>query len=191
MEGNGIKPVRKKIDTLLTRTGLASGQRVLDFGCSEGIYTISAARIVGETGSVYALDKNGDSLEVLKREIQRERLLNVKPLHVEENGDIPLPPDSVDTVLLYDTLHGGYFPESSQRIEILRRIYRVLKPGGLLSCYPTHLKQYGITFSEIIGEITHVGFRFQNKHRRTLVHDGNIVRGKVFSFTKPPAAAGR
>lgn len=188
MERDARKRLQKKIDAFLRKTGLAEGQTVLDFGCNDGSYTIPAARIVGGSGTVYALDKNPDSLEGLMREVRKERLRNVKPLHVEEGQKIPLRSGYVDAVLLYDTLHGGYFPETAQRSAALRRIHRVLKPGGLLSCYPTHLKQYGITFSTILGEITDAGFRFQDKHRRTLTHDGRLTRGTVFSFIKSAAA---
>jgi ubiquinone/menaquinone biosynthesis C-methylase UbiE len=184
MGGNAKEGLQKKIDAFLMKTGLAQGQTVLDFGCNEGSYTIPAACIVGESGTVYALDKNEDSLEGLMREVRKQRLRNVKPLHVEEGRDIPLGSGCVDVVLLYDTLHGGYFPETAQRSAALRRIHRILKPGGLLSCYPTHLRQYGITLGRIVKEITAAGFRFQDRHCRTLVHDGKLVRGTVLCFTK-------
>ena len=37
--------------------GLAGNERVLDFGCGSGHYCIPAARVVGENGKVFALDK--------------------------------------------------------------------------------------------------------------------------------------
>ena len=97
---------------------------------------------------------------------------------------VPLPPCSVNVVLLYDVLHRGYFPEARQRLAILRSVYAVLKSGGLLSLYPTHLKKYGMSFERILGEVKGTGFRLRNEARRRLVHDGNLVRGRVFSFTK-------
>jgi len=185
MEANARKWLRKNATEFLERIGLRQGQTVLDFGCNEGNYTIPAARTVGENGTVYALDKNEDSLKSLMREVDKKHIRNIKPLQVGENQKIPLRSGCLDTVLLYDTLHGGYFPELSQRIEALQRIYRALKPRGLLSCYPTHLKRYGMTFNQILSEISRIGFRLQDEHRRILVHDGKLVRGRIFSFITP------
>ena len=185
MHADAKKWLRHKADAFLTSVGLQGGQTVLDFGCNEGNYTLAAARIVGEAGKVYALDKDKDSLKKLTRRARKKRRGNIEPLHVKEDENIPLASASVDAVLLYDTLHGGYFPQAAQRRKVLKRIYRVLKAGGLLSCYPTHLKQFGMTFDQILAELTDAGWRCQSKHRRTLVHDGNLVRGTVFSFVKP------
>ena len=188
MEDDVKKWLQEKVDAFLRRLGLRQGQTVLDFGCNEGNYTIASARVVGESGKVYALEKNKDSLDKLMQKAQKARLRNIEPLHVKEDQKPPLPSRCVDVVLLYDALHRGYFPEKAQRERVLRRIHRVLKPGGLLSCYPTHLKKYGITFSEIVGEITNIGFCFQHEHRRALIHDGRLVQGRILSFIRPPAA---
>jgi len=184
MEADARKWLQKKVETFLRRVGLTEGQTVLDFGCNEGNYTIPAARIVGEGGKVYALDKNKDSLEKLIREVEKKRLRNIKPLYVQEAQKLPLRSCCVDAVLLYDTLHGGYFPEPAQRSTVLQRIHRVLKPQGLLSYYPTHLKQYGLTFRQLDREIRSAGFRLEAKACRKLVHDGNLVRGRIFGYRK-------
>jgi len=177
MEADARKWLQKKVETFLRRTGLSQDQTVLDFGCNEGNYTIPAARVIGERGKVYALDKNKDSLKKLMREVEKKRLRNTKPLHVEEDQELPLRSCCVDAVLLYDTLHGGYFPEGAQRSAALQRIYRVLKPQGFLSYYPTHLKKYGLTFRQLHREIRSAGFWLEAKARRKLVHGGNLVRG--------------
>ncbi len=41
---------------ILEELDIGQGQAVLDFGCGPGSFTIPTARIVGETGKVYALD---------------------------------------------------------------------------------------------------------------------------------------
>ena len=47
----------------LKRTGLKTGQTVLDFGCNKGNYVRAAAQVVGPLGKVYALDKNAEAIE--------------------------------------------------------------------------------------------------------------------------------
>ena len=60
----------------------------------------------------------------------------------------------------------------------------MLKPGGLLSLYPTHLKTYGMTSEEVVGEVENVRFRLEAESRRRLVHDDNLTRGRVLTFTR-------
>lgn len=169
----------------LRGTGVGQGQFVLDFGCGEGKYTIPAARIVGRRGRVYAADKDRKKLSELMRTARKERLGNVVPVHAVDGREGPIKPRSVDLVLLYDVLHGGHFPEEAQRTVALRGIHRALKPGGVLSCYLTHLKKYGLTFKRVLEEMRRVGFRLKGERRRTLVHGDNLTRGRVFTFVKP------
>jgi hypothetical protein len=91
----------------------------------------------------------------------------------------------VDGILLYDVLHGGYFPDENDRRKTLTELRRVLRRDGWVSFYPTHLKQYGLTLDRLRAELTRAGFAAaDNGHRRTLIHDDNLVRGRVFSLRK-------
>jgi len=168
----------------LKRAGLKTGQTVLDFGCNKGNYVRAAAKIVGPLGKVYALDKNAEAVENICPASKRKKRDNVECLQVAGDAPVPLPPCSVDVALLYDVLHRGYFPKAQEREAVLKRVYTVLKPGGLLSLYPTHLRRYAMTFDRLAREVKAAGFRLRNETRRRLVHDGNLVRGRVFSFTK-------
>ena len=173
-----------KAQAFLRRVGLREGQTVLDFGCNKGNYTIPASEVVGSHGKLYALDKDRDALSDLQRKLQKRGHHNVECLEVSENDGIPLPASSVDAVLLYDVLHRGYFPECHERKQILIDVHRILKPGGILSFYPTHLKKFGMTLAKAIDEVTSVGFELKGRSYRRLVHDDRLVRGVVFSFTK-------
>jgi ubiquinone/menaquinone biosynthesis C-methylase UbiE len=174
----------------LRRAGIAEGQRVLDFGCGRGNYTIPAARIVGKRGVVYALDKDPEALDRLMATAESEHLSNVRRVDVADNGHIPLRSQSVDGILLYDVLHGGYFPDERDRRSTLRELRRILRGGGWVSFYPTHLKQYGLTFERLRNELGDAGFAVaDNGHTRTLIHDDNLVRGRVFDVRKTPHGA--
>jgi len=184
MDSDARKWLAKKAAGFLSRIGIEAGQAVLDFGCGEGNYAKATARVVGSRGKVFALDTDRKALNKLKRRAREEKLGNIECLHVSEDDGIPLPACSVDIVLLYDVLHGGYFPEPGQRDRVLRNIHKVLKPGGLLSLYPTHMKSYAMTCDQIVGEVMDVGFRLEGRSRRRLVHDDKVTRGRVFTFTK-------
>jgi len=169
----------------LRRIGLGQGDRVLDFGARNGAYAVPAARVVGKSGRVYAADKDKGALRRTKRRARSAGIENLHTVHVPDGGPIPVPKGSVGVVLLYDILHGGYFPEAAQRVRLLRRLRRTLKPGGVLSCHLTHVRQFGLTYRRLLDEFRSTGFILEGESRRTLVHDEQIVRGRVFRFRKP------
>ncbi len=81
-------------------------------------------------------------------------------------------------------LHGGYFPEAAERIDLLRRINAAIKPGGIMSCYLTHLKRYGLTLRQVQNEIRRAGFRLQSRARHRLVHDDDLEGDGCFNTKK-------
>ena len=113
--------------------GLESGDRVLDYGCGPGSYTIAAAKIVGATGQVYAADINPVALEAVRRRAAKAGLGGIETILTE--CGLPLSDGVVDVVLLYDTLH-----DVSGPAELLSELHRVLKPGGVLSFSDHHLE---------------------------------------------------
>jgi len=185
MKSSVAKWMRQSAVSFLRKVGLREGDVVLDFGCNKGNYTVPAARLVGETGKVYALDKNEGALRQLTQTLNRQGLTNAEVLCASSDSEMPLKPASADVALLYDVFHRGYFPDAVQRERLLRRIFAVLKPGGLLSCYPTHLRKFHMTLGCVLQEIHAAGFLLDGSARRTLVHDDELVRGRIFTFRKP------
>ncbi len=177
--------LRNGPDAIMRKAGLREGHRVVDLGCGEGRYTIPAARIVGKTGRVFAVDKDDQRLREIKRRAGKEGLGNIDTIHVSQYGRVPVRTGTIDVVVLFDVLHGGYFPEKKQRDNLLRQIYRFLRTGGLLSCYLTHLREYGWTFNEMQTEIEYAGFRLLRRTRTRLVHAKKLVEGRIFRFEKP------
>ncbi|MBA7575961.1 hypothetical protein ES708_17797 [subsurface metagenome] len=55
MHDNPIIPIFRNPYRFLEAAGLKSGQKVLEVGCGPGFFTIPAAKIVGEEGSIYAV----------------------------------------------------------------------------------------------------------------------------------------
>ena len=182
---NNIKEWSEKHDeTLLTEIGIKKGQTVLDFGCKEGNYTIAVAKIIGEKGKVYALDKEGKSLTKTMKKVNSKRLKNVVGIIPSNELEIPLRKNSVDAVLLYDVLHKGFFPTIEDRKKILSSIHKVLRKNGFVSVYLTHLRQFGTTFKKAIEEIENVGFVCGGKYCKKLIHSGKLVRGQIFTYRK-------
>jgi len=168
----------------LRQIGIQKGQKVLDFGCHEGIYTIPAARVVGEKGRVYAVDADGKALTKTMKKIKSEGLKNVVGMIPSNELEVPLGKQSVDAVLLYDTLHRGYFPETESRKKIIGDLHRTLKKNGFMSVYLTHLKKYGMTFKKALKEIQDAGFIRRGETFKKLIHDGAFAKGRIFTFRK-------
>jgi len=111
----------------LNAAGLKPGQKVLEVGCGPGFFTIPAARIVGEEGSVYALDINPLAVERVQQKIEQEGVTNVKTI-LADAVQTGLPDQSFDLIFVFGLAHpiGGME-------NILTELHRLLKPAGILS----------------------------------------------------------
>jgi ubiquinone/menaquinone biosynthesis C-methylase UbiE len=122
-----IKARSGQPERVLDEAGIETGAAVLDFGCGPGRYTVPAARRVGASGRLFALDLHPLALRYVDKAARRARLHNVHGL-LSDGLPVPLPDASVDVVLLYNTLHDVGAPA-----DVLRELHRVLRPDGVLS----------------------------------------------------------
>ncbi|MBN1686715.1 MAG: class I SAM-dependent methyltransferase [Spirochaetales bacterium] len=168
---------------ILTKSGVRNGDKVIDFGCGSGDYAIPAAKIVGERGAVYAVDRDKGKLEELRRKIRDRKIENIVPVDAAKNsgknGGMDFENGAADVVLLFDVLHQYYFPSVESRRRVLREICRLLKPGALLLVHPTHVNQ-----ANIIDEIEHAGFQFVNRRAGNLIHDVRQQRSAILVFAR-------
>jgi len=171
---------------LLEHIGIRREQKVVDFGCGEGNYTIPAARIVGKRGMVYGLDKDKDVLDQLMGKAKLLGLENIRTLAIPEGSRISLDSESIDVVLLYDVVHYYYYPRKKERRKLLREVYRVLKPNAMLSLYPTHLESDAEpNLAEVEREIAAVNFGLDSEYpEMIMLHDKKLEKGRVINFKK-------
>jgi ubiquinone/menaquinone biosynthesis C-methylase UbiE len=172
----------------LKKNGLRAGQKVLDFGCRVGHYTIPAARVVGSEGIVYAVDKEPKALSELSRKVTSHNLANVKISKTSGQMKLTLGSRLIDVVLLYDVLH--YFG-ADERMILYQEASRLLKQSGLLSVYPKHTAddiplmelQY-IRPTDIEREVLSSGFQFERRYCGVISHDDGLNKGCVLNFRK-------
>jgi len=105
---------------------ITPGQTILDIGCGGGIDTILAARRVGPTGRVIALDFLPEMLARTAHAAREAGVDNVEPLDGEMEA-IPLPDHSVDLVI-----SNGVVNLSARKSRVMAECARVLRPGGRL-----------------------------------------------------------
>jgi len=174
--------LNSKGEIILREFGIKSGQTILDFGCGVGVYSIIASRIVENTGKIYALDYDEDPLEELSKKIRTQNITNIEIIKTSKKISIPLNPNSLDVVLIYDVFH---LLDKNDRIKLLGEIYRVLKKNyGILSYFATHIGSYGIHLNKVQEQIKKAGFEFKNQFKRAMFHWKWIEEGTIFNFKK-------
>ncbi len=166
--------------------GIERGHTVLDFGCGRGHYTIPAAKVVGEEGKVFALDKESETLDKAMERAASEGLKNIERIDGSGGLKIPLSDGSCDVVLLYDILH--YMDE---RRGILDEANRVLKRVAMLSVYPKHYKAdkpsgslADADLEDIIREVEGCRFSLKRRYFGILLHDDYLNEGHVLNFSR-------
>ena len=103
---------------------LAKGETVLDIGCGAGFDTLLAARQVGTTGRVIALDMTEAMLEKTRAGAAALGLANVDARHGFAE-DLPVEDGSVDVVI-----SNGVINLCPDKAAVMRQVHRVLRPGG-------------------------------------------------------------
>lgn len=167
--------VRKPVE-VLEFLGLAQGMTVLDLYAAGGYYTFILAKAVGPQGIVYAQNtERGRRFvedrqeitqgEALDNKIAKGNLSNVRQI-IAPLDDIGIPAESLDLIIVAQTLHDYYNPNPNRALEMLQRLHSLLKPGG------------------VIGVTDHVGLpQFNNTdlHRLEIVKATDIARQAGFA----------
>jgi len=111
----------------LDAAGLEPGQKVLEVGCGPGFFTVPAVRIVGEKGSVCALDISPLAVERVQQKIEKEGATNVQTI-LADAAQTGLPDQSFDLIFVFGFAHAAGNMEN-----ILAELHRLLKPAGILA----------------------------------------------------------
>jgi len=123
-------PIRRRAQSpsrVVDQMGIHEGMKVLELGPGSGFFTPEASRRAGDWGRLYCLDIQPVLMARLKRKIEREGLGNVA-LMVGDAATLPFAEDSLDLAFLVTVL--GEIPNKDGA---LAELYRVLRPGGVLS----------------------------------------------------------
>lgn len=103
---------------------LNPGEVVLDIGCGAGFDTLLAARQVGTSGRVIAVDMTPAMLEKTRAGAAALGLTNVDT-RLGYAEELPVQSESIDVVI-----SNGVINLCPDKVAVMSEIYRVLKPGG-------------------------------------------------------------
>jgi len=161
LHDNPILPIFRSPERLLAAAGLGAGQSVLEVGCGPGFFTIPAAKVVREQGTIYAVDVHPAAIARVKERLKSGGMRNVTPI-LSNASDTGLPDQSIDIAFVFGLLHiaGGIE-------DVISGIYRVLKPDGVLSFEKTRGPEKRLIEAAEAG-----GFVYSER------------RGRIFLFTK-------
>ena len=168
--GKSVKPANRmdSVRALVRYLGLGEGSVIADIGAGNGRDTWVLADIVGETGTVLTEEIEEKKVKSLKAEAERRELNHVKSV-LGRSDDPCLPADTVDLVHMNHVYHHFARPR-----EMLRAIWRSLKPGGYLAIVDRRLgtlrdwidrerratRHYWIAETTVVREAREEGFIF-------------------------------
>ncbi len=129
----------------IEKANMKPGDKVLDYGCGPGSFTLAAAEVVGPSGKVYAADINSLAVKKVRKASSKKGFKNIETIQTDcKTG---LGNNSVNMVMCFDTFHDVDDKES-----LLREFHRVLKPNSSLAFDDHHLNE-----DEIISKVTENG----------------------------------
>ena len=114
----------ERTDLLIENLPIEVGDAVADLGAGTGYFSLPMGRLVGDTGTVYAVDIQPAMLALITERAARERISNIEPILATEK-DPGLTEGSIDMVLLVDAYHEFEWPW-----EVMSAVYESLVPGG-------------------------------------------------------------
>ena len=103
------------------------GEKVVDFGCGAGFFSIPLGQRVGANGKVYAIDIRTEALEATRAKVKLFHLFNVEPMRadLEAPKGSGIKDNSVDKVLIANILF-----QAENKKMLAGEAFRILRPGG-------------------------------------------------------------
>jgi ubiquinone/menaquinone biosynthesis C-methylase UbiE len=140
--------------------GIAPGKAVADIGAGSGWFTVRAARRVGGSGLVYAIDINPEAIGYVGERARKEQLQNVKTILSKADNPL-LPASSVDAVLLLKTYH-----EVAHPVTLLQNLRAALRPGARVGVIDRqgNGEDHGVGRGIVIGEAKQAGYKLLEQY---------------------------
>jgi ubiquinone/menaquinone biosynthesis C-methylase UbiE len=149
-----------QVERVMDILGIKEGTHVADIGAGSGWFAVRAAKRVGSTGIVYAVDINPESIAYINRRTQRDSIGNVRAILSNED-DSRLPQSSIDSVLLLKTYH-----EVAHPVLLLQNLRKSLRSGAKIGIIDRNGKgdDHGVSRDVVIQEAAQAGYQLQEQY---------------------------
>jgi ubiquinone/menaquinone biosynthesis C-methylase UbiE len=116
---------------ILQGAGIRPGMKVLEVGCGTGFFTTTAGRMLGEQGSLIAMDILSISVEAVTKKVQAAGLSNVQVIKGDAL-DTKLEQESLDEIIIFGVIPAPMLPMEKLLVEM----HRILRLGGVMAVWP-------------------------------------------------------
>lgn len=113
-------------EQIIEALAIAPGMDIADIGAGTGLFTRAFSSLVGDEGTVYAVDIAPNFIEGIMQQKQAAGVTNVTGI-VNDPRSTGLEADSIDMAFVCDTYHHFEYP-----FAMLQSMHRALRPGGSL-----------------------------------------------------------
>ncbi|PQB04410.1 class I SAM-dependent methyltransferase [Aureitalea marina] len=114
------------LEALFEMAKLQEGMDVADIGCHEGYLSFHLANLLGDQGTVYAVDVRADRLKTLQQKADKDGVDNINTI-LGTYSSPQLTEGVLDIIFIVDTYH-----EIGDYVIYLTNLKDYLKPGGRL-----------------------------------------------------------
>jgi ubiquinone/menaquinone biosynthesis C-methylase UbiE len=157
-----LNPVRSIIHSpeKVLKNHVNQGMCVLDIGCGMGYFSLPMAKLVGEKGSVLAIDLQERMLKALNRRAIKANLTKNLETRLCSNNSLNIADVTgrIDFALAFAMIH-----EVPDKARLFEEIFKALKPGGkLLIAEPKgHVKEKD--FDDCLNLARRLGFNIAER----------------------------
>ncbi len=143
-----------QVERVMDILGIAEGRSVADIGAGSGWFTVRAAKRVGGSGKVFAVDINQDFLDHIAKRGEKEGFANIRTIRGAFD-DPRLPADSVDSVLILKTYH-----EIAEPVILMKNLRKAVKKGGIVGIIDKtgDGADHGLDVDTVVREMKQAGF---------------------------------
>ncbi len=161
---------------ILEKVPLKENMVVCDLGCGSGGWAVPLAKML-KTGVIYAVDILDSAISALNARIEREKIVNIRPILADVEKGVKIASNTIDFVLLSNILF-----ESDDKESILKETYRLLKPQGIAlivdwkSDSPVGIKERVVSFDELRLLLNKLGFKVEKEFDAGKFHWAMLIK---------------
>jgi len=117
----------------IMRRVVRPGDRVLDLGCGPGASSAMLASLVGPSGGVFAIDRDGESIRFARQRYRSNHLAFELGWAETLEGELD---GAFDAVMVVDLFRDA--PDEPSKSRAIASLWRILRPGGAVLFVSTH-----------------------------------------------------